>query len=50
MEGKKVKRPKFITNSSRLPAMGQCEKCKYQDLCEGGRFCISDKIKKREKK
>lgn len=50
MESKKVERPNFIKETRRMPTVEECEKCEYQDLCEGGRFCISEKDKKAQRK
>lgn len=50
MESKKIKRPNILKETRRLPTIQECESCEYQDLCEGGRFCISSKDKKREEK
>lgn len=50
MKSKKVKRPNILKETRRLPTIEECEQCEYQDQCEGGRFCISAKDKKREEK
>ena len=50
MRNEKIKRLNFIKETRRLPTVEECEQCEYQDLCEGGRYCISEKDKKREEK
>lgn len=51
MKSKKVKRPKILNEARNyMPTVEQCEKCEYQDLCDGGRFCVGKRRKKREEK
>ena len=51
MKSKKVKRPKILNEARRyLPTVEECEKCEYQDQCDGGRLCAGKKDKKSEEK
>ena len=51
MGSKKPKRPKVLKSATYyIPTVEQCEKCEYQDQCEGGRFCVHKAEKKRKEK
>lgn len=51
MGSKKPKRPKILKRAEYyIPTVEQCEKCEYQDQCEGGRFCAHEYKKKRKEK
>lgn len=51
MGSKKVKRPNILHEAQYyMPTVEECEKCEYQDQCDGGRLCVGKKDKKREEK
>lgn len=41
-------KPKELDSNCRLPTVAICEKCKFQDKCQKGRFCL--KIRKKKEK
>lgn len=50
MRRKKVNRPNILKPTLYVPTVAQCEKCEYQDQCEGGEFCAHKPKKRRRKK
>lgn len=41
---RRIKNPK-LRNTDRLPTVAECEKCKYQDECHAGKYCVTSKRK-----
>mgnify|MGYP003300963762 CR=1 FL=1 len=47
---RKPKRPNILKNNCYVPTVLQCEKCEYQDQCEGGEYCVHKPSKRRRKR
>lgn len=47
---RKPKRPNILKISLYVPTVEQCEKCEYQEQCEGGTYCVHKPKKRRRKR